>query len=216
MISTTVVIDPGHGGNSELNGSSWNNAISFSGVKEKFITLQFGLLIRDALVALNSQDLKLKVVMTRDTDVNLGLTERANVAKANKASRFLSIHCNGFNRQTRGIETLIRGAADGNVNISEDRAFATRVQKAVFDTVLKFDPATKDRGVKEQKLGVLNDAALGNTAQNHPCRACLVEIEFIDVEAVDKLLVTNPNAQVVRAAIASAVARAIIDDIKAG
>lgn len=215
MINTTVVIDPGHGGTFELSGSSWNNAVSFSGVKEKFITLQFALLIRDALLALNNDELKVKVVMTRETDVNLGLTDRAKVAKANKATRFLSIHCNGFNQQARGVETLIRGAADGNVNVDEDRAFAARVQKAVFNTIRKFDPATKDRGVKTQKLGVLNDAALGNTAQNHPCRACLVEIEFIDVEAVDKLLVTNANAQEVRAAIASAVALAIVEDIKA-
>ena len=43
-----------------------------------------------------------------------------------------------------------------------------------------------------------------------------MEIEFIDVEAVDKLLVTNPNAHEVRAAIASAMAQAIVDDIRAG
>lgn len=215
MISTTVVIDPGHGGTVEVNSSSWNNAISFSGVLEKAITLQFGLLIRDALLARNGPDMNLKVVMTRETDVNLGLAERANVARAHKATRFLSIHCNGFNKKSRGVETLIRGAADGNVNAEQDRAFAVRVQKAVFETIKKFDAATVDRGVKEQRLGVLNDAALGNTAQSKPCRACLVELEFIDVEAVDKLLVSGPNAPQVRAAIAAAVAQAIVEDIRA-
>ena len=40
MINATVVIDPGHGGTVEVNGSSWNNAISASGVLEKVITLQ--------------------------------------------------------------------------------------------------------------------------------------------------------------------------------
>ena len=216
MLNATVVIDPGHGGTVEVNGSSWNNAISASGVLEKVITLQFGLLVRDALLERNNADLKLTVVMTRQTDVNLGLTERANVARTHKAARFLSIHCNGFNKQSRGVETLIRSAADGNVNAEQDRAFAQRVQKAVFETILKFDKATKDRGVKEQRVGVLNDAALGNTPQSKPCRACLVEIEFIDVEAVDKLLVTNTNAHEVRAAIASAMAQAIVDDIRAG
>ena len=92
--------------------------------------------------------------------------------------------------------------------------FTTKVPQSIRDTVAARHEVTKDQLVEAQRI--LNDAALGNTAQNHPCRACLVEIEFIDVEAVDKLLVTNPNAQVVRAAIASAVARAIIDDIKAG
>jgi len=216
MLKATVVIDPGHGGAVDVGGSSRNNAISFSGVLEKSMTLQLGLLVRDALLALNGADTDIKVVMTRQTDVNLGLSDRAKVAKENHAQRFLSIHFNGFDKTARGVETLIRPEADGNVNHADDKTFATRIQKAVLETIKTFDADVKDRGVKDQKLGVLSDVSLGNTAASHPCRGCLVEIEFIDVEKVDKLLNTSPTAPAVRLAIAKAIARAILDDLKNG
>ena len=216
MLNATVIIDPGHGGTTEVGGSSWNNAISFSGVMEKSMTLQLGLLVREALLTLNSSQTNITVVMTRDGDVNLGLPDRAKVAKSNHAHRFLSIHFNGFDKSARGVETLIRPKADGNVNYDEDKAFAGRIQEAVLQTLQGFDSGTKDRGVKDQKLGVLSDVYLGNTAASHPCRACLVEIEFIDVEQVDKLLNTNTNSHAVRSALATALAQAILDDLKNG
>lgn len=199
-----------------MGGSSWNNAISFSGVMEKSVTLQMGLLVREALLALNGSDTDIKVVMTRQTDVNLGLPDRANIAKNNHAQRFLSIHFNGFDKTARGVETLIRPKADGNVNYDDDKAFAKRIQKAVLETIRTFDTDVKDRGIKDQKLGVLSDVYLGNTAANHPCRACLVEIEFIDVEKVDSLVNTSPNAPAVRLGLANAIAVAIVDDLKNG
>ena len=76
MTKATVVIDPGHGGTTEIGGSSSNNAISFSGVLEKAMALQMGMLVRQELQSLNDADNEIKVVLTRDTDVNLGLAER--------------------------------------------------------------------------------------------------------------------------------------------
>src|SRR5688500_10830680 len=99
MTARTVVLDPGHGGTFEVGGSSWNNAISFSGVMEKSMTLQMGLLVRQALQSLSTNRLTLKVVMTRETDLNLGLPDRAGVARVKKADRFLSIHFNGFDKR---------------------------------------------------------------------------------------------------------------------
>jgi N-acetylmuramoyl-L-alanine amidase len=67
------------------------------------------------------------------------------------------------------------------------------VQDKLLAVLHEIDPSTKDlpnynRQVKEQKLGVLRDLALGNMVASHPCRACLVEIEFMDVPAVERLL----------------------------
>ena len=45
----TIVIDPGHGGTTTVGHSSPNNAISASGVKEKKLTLDFCLILRDSL-----------------------------------------------------------------------------------------------------------------------------------------------------------------------
>jgi len=214
MAKGTVVIDPGHGGTEDIGGSDANHAVSFSGVLEKTMTLQLGLLVRDALLAANGAGHNFTVVMTRTTDVNLSLAARANVARDHKADLLLSIHFNGFNAAVRGVETLVRPVADGNVNHDDDTAFARKIQQRVFDAIHAKDPNTKDRGVKDQKLGVLNDVALGNTAANHRCRACLVEVEFIDVEAVDKLLNTGPSAAANRRDIAHAITAAIIEELK--
>lgn len=149
--------------------------------------------------------------MTRTADVNLSLADRARVARTNNADRFLSIHLNGFNKVSRGVETYVRRAQD-NVNLNEDRRFARRIQNAVFDVVEGFDSGSNDRGVKEEKFGVLNDVQLGNTSGGK-CRACLLEVEFLDVPAVDVLLNTGANASVVRNSIARAIASAIIEDL---
>jgi N-acetylmuramoyl-L-alanine amidase len=202
----TIVLDPGHGGIANVGGSDANHAISVSGVTEKEITLDIALRVRDALTRKADADgHTLKIVMTRDKDENLGLTERASLAKQHDADLLLSIHCNGFNKKTRGTETLVMPTAKGNVNLAADKAFAQKVQTAVLMSIRKHDPKAKDRTVKEQSLGVLRDAHHGPRT-----RACLLEVEFIDVPAVDKLLVSGPNAEVVRADIADGIADALI------
>lgn len=212
MAKGTIVIDPGHGGTLEVGGSSANNAKTPSGRLEKNMTLTLGLLVREALKdAATLGNHNIKVVMTRETDKNLGLSARANVAKNNKADLFLSIHFNASNaHNARGVEALVRPKAAGNINHADDTAFAKRVQKAVFNAIQAHDPKTKDRKVKDQVLGVLKESQLGNGV-----RACLLEVEFIDVKAVDELLNLGPNAPKVRADIAKAIATACIDELKA-
>jgi N-acetylmuramoyl-L-alanine amidase len=212
MATATIVIDPGHGGSGSIGGSDGNHAVSVSGVKEKDLTLLFANLVRTELQsAAASGGHTLNIVMTRTTDTNLSLAARANVARNNHAQRFLSIHFNAFNGVSRGVETYVRRAQD-NVNLEDDRRFARRIQNAVFDVIEGFDSGSNDRGVKEERFGVLNDAALGNTNGGN-CRACLLEVEFLDVPAVDALLNTGPNAGAVRQSIAQAIAKAIIKDV---
>lgn len=212
MVTATIVIDPGHGGSGSIGGSDGNHAVSASGVKEKDLTLIFANLVRSELQSAAASDgHNLNIILTRTGDVNLSLADRARVARTNRADRFLSIHFNAFNGVSRGVETYIRKPPD-NVNLMEDRRFARKIQNAVFDVVESFDQASNDRGVKEERFGVLNDVSLGNTSGGH-CRACLLEVEFLDVPAVDVLLNTGENAATVRKSIAQAIARAIIRDL---
>jgi N-acetylmuramoyl-L-alanine amidase len=210
MPKGTIVIDPGHGGTVEIGDSSANNAVSASGVLEKNITLRMAFLVRDALKELATiGGHTLQIHLTRDTDKNLGLCDRAKVAKTKNADIFLSIHCNGFNKISRGTETLIRPAVS-NPKHTADKALAGRVQRAAFNAIKSHDANAKNRGVKDQKLGVLNRGCLGPKP-----RGCLVEIEFIDVPAVDQLLNVGANSPQVRSDLAKAIAGAIIDDLKA-
>jgi N-acetylmuramoyl-L-alanine amidase len=210
MVNGIVVIDPGHGGNFDVGGSSKNNAVSPSGVLEKNITLRFAFLVREALQKIGQAGgHNIQVILTRDTDTNLSLSDRAKVGKNNRADIFLSIHCNGFDGTVRGTETLI-SPQTVNSNHSADKALAQSIQGAVFKAIQAHDANAKDRRVRDQKLGVLNEANLGTET-----RGCLVELEFIDVPAVDTLLNLGPNAGQVRSDIAQAIAHAFIEDLQA-
>jgi N-acetylmuramoyl-L-alanine amidase len=193
--AAVIVIDPGHGGTVKIEGSSPNNATSPSGDLEKNWTLDIARRTRVAVLAKAATTGKsVEVLLTRDTDANKGLAARANVAKFHHAQLFLSIHFNGFDKTVRGIETLIHVI---NVNKEDDRAFAHAIQTSALKALHEIDPTTKtlpkyDRKVKEQSLGVLGDVALGNTGASHACRACLVEIEFMDVPAVETLFRLQP------------------------
>lgn len=214
MANGTVVIDPGHGGTGNLGGSDGNHAVGpNSGVKEKELTLILANLVKTELQNAAAAGHNINVVMTRTTDVNLSLKARANFARDNHADRFVSIHLNASDHHNaRGVETWIRRAQD-NVNLNDDRRFATKIQNAVFNAIEARDPATNDRGVKEGQFGVLRDDSLGNTSGGH-CRACLLEVEFLDFPQVDALLNIGPNATAVRSEIAKAIAGAIIADLE--
>jgi N-acetylmuramoyl-L-alanine amidase len=216
-VSGVVVLDPGHGGVVATGGSSPNNATSASGVLEKTMTLDMARRIRRHLnrMIASRPGSDVKVYLTRSGDTNMGLSERAEIAGSKGSDVFLSIHFNSFNGSARGTETLILSAANGNVNEAEDRELAQQVQNAVYNAIRQFDAGARDRGVKDnQRLGVLNDISLGNIREDASTRACLLEIEFIDNPMVDKLLNTGHDANAVNEAIASAIASALLDNLR--
>lgn len=201
----TIVIDPGHGGSLEIGGSSANNARSPSGVLEKNITLRMAFLVKEQIAKLEPQ---VRVILTRDKDVNLGLADRARVARNANADLFLSIHCNAFHKDARGTETLISPVA-GNANHAADKKLGKAVKDAVFNVFKKHDPTgAKDRGVKDQSLGVLRDANLGTTV-----RGCMLEIEFIHMPKVDQLLNVGSKSPAFREELAVAIANALISQL---
>jgi N-acetylmuramoyl-L-alanine amidase len=216
----TVVIDPGHGGTSKVGGSSPNNAIAASGVKEKKLTLDVALMMAAHLQAqAAAKGRTVQVKLTRDADVNVGIAERAGLAKASGATRFVSLHFNGANGSARGTETFYAAAANGNLNEAADKAFAARIQAAALHGFAKAGITPKDRGVKPDnasgpgRIGVLSDQALGNAPGSTPCLACLVELEFIDNPAVDRAFVSGPTALQARGAVAEAMAAALLKEL---
>jgi N-acetylmuramoyl-L-alanine amidase len=208
-----VVLDPGHGGEQMLGGSSPNNARSPSGVLEKELTLVLAEIVRSRLAELGST---VRVELTRNSDQNPSLADRARLSGTLGADLFVSIHFNGFNGEARGVEAHVRPKTAGNVNLNDDRRLAQALTHAVHQALSSFDPTTPNRGVKESNLGVLRDDLLGNTAAQHPCRACLLEIEFLDVPAVDQLFNTGPKAAQVRAAVGDAIAMTLLEELGRG
>ena len=95
----TIVIDPGHGGIE-------SGAKGKFGTKEKDITLGIGLKLKTII----ERNLAYRVVMTRDSDIDKSLEDRAAIANNNKAYLFISIHANGSHRRNaRGSETFFLG-----------------------------------------------------------------------------------------------------------
>ena len=78
-----VAVDPGHGG-------SDFGTTQCAGLPEKVVTLDISQRLKGLLEANGAT-----VVMTRETDVDMGNTERANVANSANASVLVSVHLNG-------------------------------------------------------------------------------------------------------------------------
>jgi len=86
-----VVIDPGHGGRDP-------GAIGPSGVREKDVVLDIGLRLKRMI----EEQLGLRVIMTRASDVFVPLEERAAIANRHNADFFISLHVNAA-PQSRAI-----------------------------------------------------------------------------------------------------------------
>lgn len=78
-----IVIDPGHGGNDK--GNVW------SGIEEKNVNLSIGLKLKSML-----QDKGTTVVLTRNDDINIPLSDRVNMINRERPELYISIHQNFF------------------------------------------------------------------------------------------------------------------------
>jgi N-acetylmuramoyl-L-alanine amidase len=83
-ITGTIVLDPGHGGED-------GGAVSRGGLKEKDLTLDIALKIK-RIIAMTLPNVK--VILTRQHDVYVGLENRVAIANKNRADLFISIHIN--------------------------------------------------------------------------------------------------------------------------
>lgn len=118
----TIVLDPGHGG--EETG-----AIGKNGTVEAALTLRVARLLKNRL----EQRLPVRVLMTRDTDVDIPHDTRVAIANQNKADLFISLHFNSYHgSQARGAETyfLSREASD---QVAEEALAAEHASMSVAE-----------------------------------------------------------------------------------
>lgn len=167
--TAVIVLDPGHGGNAKIDGSSPNNATGPRGTKEKDLTLRIVVKIAEIL---NQQGYKL--FLTRNSDTNLGLSNRAKVAFSNNALVFVSIHFNGnTDTSVQGTETWVHPAST-----SDSRLLAASIQQRLISVT-----GYTDRGLKSNDFGVLNPGIHTITTA-----ACLTEISFLTNPADEERL----------------------------
>jgi N-acetylmuramoyl-L-alanine amidase len=111
----TVVIDAGHGGRD--SGTSGKYLI------EKEVALQIATKLGTSL---QEHYPEIQIIYTRTDDRFVPLNDRAQLANANKADLFISIHCNSLpnspvNNRVRGTETYVMGlhTAEQNLNVAK-------------------------------------------------------------------------------------------------
>jgi N-acetylmuramoyl-L-alanine amidase len=90
----TIVLDAGHGGKDP--GATGN-----SGILEKDVVLDITLKVRDLLKKQN----KLKVLLTRDKDIFIPLSDRTKFANEKKADLFMSVHADAVPGNIKRKET---------------------------------------------------------------------------------------------------------------
>jgi N-acetylmuramoyl-L-alanine amidase len=153
----TVVLDPGHGGVEKGAASAYG--------LEKDYALDVALQLKPMLEAKG-----LRVIMTRDRDMQVPLPDRARIANATRDSIFVSIHFNSTdsNRLAAGFEIFSltpRGAPSTQDNAMSARfanmqagspvdAASLVLSTSVYHSMLGHMPEF-DRGVKRARFAVL-------------------------------------------------------------
>ena len=192
----TVIIDPGHGGNDP-------GAVNQHG-KEANYNLAVARILKQQL-----EVRRFKVIMTRNSDRTLSLTERVDLANRFQNAIFISIHFNSGGRgRAQGIETFTLSPAgvahygrgprlddnklrDGNTQDSANIALAT----AVHSTCL-LKTERPDRGIRRARFSVL-------TGVRHP--AILLEGGFMSHSYEARLIANTTYQRTIASAIADAV-----------
>lgn len=129
---TVIIIDPGHGGS--------DFGAVYSSIKESDLVLSFSQKLKHHL----SSRTDLTTHLTRQQDINVGLSERIQNAHENKGQIFISIHANAIaNKKVRGIELFFKNS----VNFNEDKAALIEKENQIvmeeLDQLALTDPSKK-------------------------------------------------------------------------
>ncbi len=176
-----IVIDPGHGGPD-------SGAVGINGLKETDVVLDIS-----RTVARYLGDKGVKVLMTRSSEIDVGLNERVLIANRSNADAFVSIHANatrGFRRDVSGIESYFYTGFYGE-------KLASKIQ----NELLQVSPGSPDRGVRQSRFFVIRKT-------NMP--AALIEVGFVTGRFDAKFLAKSSH----RKKVAFAIAKGILNYLK--
>lgn len=149
-----IVIDPGHGGHDP--GAVQN------GVKEKDINLAVSLKLDEAL-----RNKGYNTVLTRDSDVTVGLYERPEIANMHQADLFISIHANSNgNSGIDGIQVMYYSKDKANVKKEQTEDLA----KIMMEEITKGTGAPNRGLLPKTNYVVVRDTEMP---------AVLIEIGFL-------------------------------------
>lgn len=160
-----VCIDAGHG---DWDGGAVKTVNGVEVRVEKDDNLRMAMLLREALKAYD-----IEVVMTRDTDVYLGLSERAQIANAAGADVLISLHRNAYagTAEVQGVEYWIH-----NSRPADAESLAQKISAEVVKV-----GGMVNRGVKYGTIASSKENYAINREAN--MASMIIELGFISSEA---------------------------------
>lgn len=154
----TIVLDPGHGGNDQ-------GTTGIRETLEKEVTLKTAELLKAKLQAAGAE-----VILTRDSDVYVGLRKRVAIAHQHAAEAFISIHYDAIEDRTiSGFTTYYYHPYQ--------QTLAQYVHEGLSNQV-----SIRDRGVQQGDYLVLRE---------NKQRAILVELGYLSNPSEEKLITTE-------------------------
>ncbi|MCI3923613.1 N-acetylmuramoyl-L-alanine amidase [Paenibacillus sp. TRM 82003] len=176
-LAAKVVVDPGHGGTDP-------GAVGINGLYEKTVNDEISKRLKQLL-----EQHGYEVLMTRQTDRNLSLQERVEIAKAAEADLFVSVHANAHpSSSVRGTMVLYHDASKPNPDYPaspemralspQSRQLAQLIQSSMLEQV-----PNVDRGLLKSSAYVVR---MGNIP------SVLVETAFLS-NAQDAKLLASPT-----------------------
>lgn len=207
-----VLVDAGHGGKDA-------GAVSSRGLKEKRLVLEIARKVKEELESRGIQ-----VLMTRNADVFIPLSERAQIANKNGVDFFISIHANASaSRSLNGFEIYYLSEATDDAALAVERAenSAIRYEHGIprgltksLNTTLWDMRESQNRKESFRAAGVMADAVSGSVdiaakrvrganfyvLKWTECPAILVELGYL-TNRQDERKLRNP---VYKAALADA------------
>lgn len=143
-----IVVDAGHGGKDQ--------GTSAGSILEKDINLAVAQSLKNILTKNNIQ-----VILTRDTDEFIRLSDRAKTANRAEADYFLSIHCNYCEESSmpKGLECYFREGSNGGEHLAQ----------AIIDACEEVDEI-ENRGIKTEDFSVLRNTKMA---------AVLIELGYL-------------------------------------
>ena len=217
----TVVLDPGHGG---MDPGAMNAEFGFN---EKDITLDVSKKVK--WIFDNMKQDKIKVLLTRDTDIFLPLRKRARIAQNLEADIFMSVHADSSYRESAtGASFYYHSETSSSVEANwvaykENKDYFIEESSEVSDISV----ILKDlKGANSQKnssilAGIVKDGFVENKIDIHGrgvfcasftvlessyCPSSLIEIGFVSNPKESKRLTGN----IYRYDLAKSIASAII------
>lgn len=155
-----ICLDPGHGGK--------DPGATGGGVRESAVVLNVAKKIRSYLEAKGCT-----VMLTRETDVFVELSDRARRANVANADLLVSVHCNSVkdNARATGMEVY---------HYTRASEASKRAARVIYDKLLPVC-GLRGRGIKSKDLAVLRETSMP---------AVLVELGFIS-NPIDRAKLTN-------------------------